>query len=369
MCAGHSKLKCRCWHSDLAFEDFGGDNLRPSDLVISIQWGAFLRSIPPTHCVGDMVHCRCRIVNAIFKRVCSDGRISWARALPPLLRSVVQPVMHAAAHIPSEIRDAQRPTKDGNFDLAGGRWFARDQTKHAKVVQLIQRHVGPQERVAVGGRSIPLHALIHRMLLSLWYMEKCWSNKIGLTTKEVKSYRRAVGQFAIDWCALQWQPTVWVHWTCVHSQWLAAEKHNFYIFFRHPHRKAECGVQDGHPPFILGYKILVLGQLLGQPPLHCDRQPCGAEPGHHPPAEPLESGGRELLWDLRLKVHLEMSLHGHSQDVTWVVDGRFAFEILGSPPSIPGFARPPARGRAFPLAGGDQRLLMIGHGVWLEPAE
>ena len=136
------------------------------------------------------------------------------RALPPLLRSVVQSVMQAAAHIPSQIRDALRPTKDGYFDLVGGRWFAPDRTKHAKVVQLSQQHVGPQERVALGGTSIPLHAVIHRMLLSLWYMEKCWPNKIGLTNKEVESYRRAMGQFAIGWSALQWQPIVCMHWTC-----------------------------------------------------------------------------------------------------------------------------------------------------------
>ena len=116
MCAGHRKLKCRCWHCDLAFQDFGGDNIRPSDFIISIRWGAFLCSIPPTRRVGDMLHCCCRIVNAIFKRL--------SRALDPLLRSVVQSVMQAAAPIPSEIRDAPRPTKDGNFDLAGGRWFA-----------------------------------------------------------------------------------------------------------------------------------------------------------------------------------------------------------------------------------------------------
>ena len=121
MCARQSKLKCRCWHCDLAFEDFGGDNLHPSVFVISIPWGAFLRSIPPTHRVGDMVHRSWRIANAIFKSLCSDGRISQARALPPLLRSVVQSVMQAAAHIPSEITDAPQPTKDGNFDLAGGK--------------------------------------------------------------------------------------------------------------------------------------------------------------------------------------------------------------------------------------------------------
>ena len=63
------------------------------------------------------------------------------------------------------------------------------------------QHVGPEERVAVSGTSIS-HAVIHRMLLSLWYMEKCWSNKIGLTSKEVEFYMRAVGQFAIDWLAI-----------------------------------------------------------------------------------------------------------------------------------------------------------------------
>ena len=36
MCAGHTKLKWHRGYRDLAFGDFGGDNLRPSDFVISI---------------------------------------------------------------------------------------------------------------------------------------------------------------------------------------------------------------------------------------------------------------------------------------------------------------------------------------------
>ena len=119
------------------------------------------------------MHCCCGVVNAIFKRLCSDYGISRARALGPLLQSVVQSVMQAAAHIPSEISDPQGPTKDGNFNLAGGRWFARDKAKQAKAVQLIQQHVGPQERVVVGRTRIPVHAVIQRMLLGLWYIEKC----------------------------------------------------------------------------------------------------------------------------------------------------------------------------------------------------
>ena len=121
MCVGHTTRKCRCWHCDLAFVDFGGDNLRRSDFVTSIRCGAFLRSIPPTHHFGDMVQYCFTIVPAIFKRLCSECQISQARALTPVLRSLVQSVMQAAAHIPSAIRDALRLTKDGNFDLAGGK--------------------------------------------------------------------------------------------------------------------------------------------------------------------------------------------------------------------------------------------------------
>ena len=122
-------------------------------------------------------------------------------------------------------------------------------------MQLIQQHVGPQERVAVGGTSIPLHAVIQRMLLSLWEMEKCWSNKIGLTNKEVESYRRAVGQFANDWRALQWQPTVWVHWTCVHSGWFVVEYRNFYIFSSIPTKRQNVEFKMDIRHSFLGYTI------------------------------------------------------------------------------------------------------------------
>ena len=167
----------------------------------------------------------------------------------------MQSVTQAAAHIPSEIRHTLRPTEDGNFDLAGGRWFARDQANHAKVVQLIQQHVGPQDCVVVGGTSIPLHAVMQRMLLSLWYMEKCWSNKIGLTNKEVESYRWAAGQFANDWRALQWQPTVWVHCTCVHSWWFAPEYRNLYLFPSIPTERRNVDFKMDIRHSFRGYKI------------------------------------------------------------------------------------------------------------------
>ena len=89
----------------------------------------------------------------------------------------------------------------------------------------------------------------------LWYMEKCWSNKTGLTNRGVESYRGAVGQFANDWCALQWQPTVWVHWTCVHSGWFAVEYRNFYIFSSIPTERRNVGFKMDIRHSFLGYKI------------------------------------------------------------------------------------------------------------------
>ena len=52
---------------------------------------------------------------------CRGGSGVWSGGKPlgPLLWSVVQFVMQAAAHIPSEIRDAPRPTEYGYFDSAG----------------------------------------------------------------------------------------------------------------------------------------------------------------------------------------------------------------------------------------------------------
>ena len=93
------------------------------------------------------------------------------------------------------------------------------------------------------------------MLLSLWYMEKCWSNKIGLTNKEVESYRHVVGQFASEWRALPWQPKLWVHWTCVHSGWFAAEYRNFYIFSSIPTERRNVEFKMDIPHSFLVYKL------------------------------------------------------------------------------------------------------------------
>ena len=66
-------------------------------------------------------------------------------------------------------------------------------------------------------------------------------------------YRRVVGQFANDWRALQWQPTVWVHWTCVHCGWFAAEYRNFHISSSTQRLNVEFKMHIRHS--FLGYQI------------------------------------------------------------------------------------------------------------------
>ena len=63
----------RCWHCDLAHEDFGGEQLCSSDLLPQrVRWGAFLGDIPPERRVGDMAHCACKVVGCVSKRLQAD---------------------------------------------------------------------------------------------------------------------------------------------------------------------------------------------------------------------------------------------------------------------------------------------------------
>ena len=60
MKAAHHKDRSRGWHYDTAFADLGGENLATCpDFQPRVQWGAFLRDIPPQRRIGDMAHAAC----------------------------------------------------------------------------------------------------------------------------------------------------------------------------------------------------------------------------------------------------------------------------------------------------------------------
>ena len=59
----------RCWLCDGPMEDWAA-KLQPSaEILPRARFGAYLRAIPPSHRVGDYVHCTGRIINIFFKRL------------------------------------------------------------------------------------------------------------------------------------------------------------------------------------------------------------------------------------------------------------------------------------------------------------
>lgn len=61
-----------CWACD-APAQLWSDQLVPSpSFPAGPRFGAYLRAIPPSHRVGDYVHCVARIVNIFFKRLLHD---------------------------------------------------------------------------------------------------------------------------------------------------------------------------------------------------------------------------------------------------------------------------------------------------------
>ncbi len=72
----------RCWLCDgpaaewgnrlKAIPDFPGHaslHRHTGACAIAVRYGAYLRSIPPSHRFGDYVHCTGRVVNIFFKRL------------------------------------------------------------------------------------------------------------------------------------------------------------------------------------------------------------------------------------------------------------------------------------------------------------
>ena len=61
----------KCWNCDCDVNDC--QLLRPiSHCTPAVRWGAYIRTIPPDHRVGDYAHGGCRVANAFVKRVKAD---------------------------------------------------------------------------------------------------------------------------------------------------------------------------------------------------------------------------------------------------------------------------------------------------------
>ena len=50
-------------------KDWGAKLQPDSTLPVSVRFGAYLRSIPPSNRIGDYVHCAGRVANVFLKRL------------------------------------------------------------------------------------------------------------------------------------------------------------------------------------------------------------------------------------------------------------------------------------------------------------
>lgn len=228
MQSANHRAGLRCWNCSHPWDSL--DNFLPQDTVEEkARWGAFLPDIPPTRRVGDCVHCACRVSNAVPKRLLADPRVASSPEACREIKRIVHRVALDAAHIPSDQRVAPRPTKVGSFDLTSARLFLERIEIHAEFVAVLAKCL-PSVRVAVSGVQVAYAIVMQRMLAALWYIQKTWRLKENFSDVKVAGYHRAVCEFATLWKALQWKPTVWIHWVVHHSPFFARTLRNFYFF-------------------------------------------------------------------------------------------------------------------------------------------
>jgi hypothetical protein len=88
-------------------------------------------SVPPRNRVGDYVHCLCRVLNVIMKRLLAEFD---PRAAGPL-KEIIHHVSLEAQGLPMPERIAPRKTKLGTLDLTASTLFINNIAMHARVGQ------------------------------------------------------------------------------------------------------------------------------------------------------------------------------------------------------------------------------------------
>ena len=99
------------------------------------------------------------------------------------------------------------------------RLFVNSPDRHGTVVECIKQHA-PHLQVTFDGAPLYYFAVVRILLRSFHGMHSLWSLPSTLTPHQVVAHADLVGAFGKAWHALQWKPTVWVHWTVAHCHFL-----------------------------------------------------------------------------------------------------------------------------------------------------
>ena len=161
-----------------------------------------------------------RVVNAVFNRL-QESSSQFPSVTRTELTSFINRVRDEAFHIPESDRFPGRTSGKGPIDLTTAKHFLLNPSIQRDLINLIQA-AAPTITVSVAGRSVLVHVAISVLLSSLTALYMLHSSKFPLSVSDRQSHSNHLQRFAQVWHAMQWKPTVWVHWLVAHS--------NFFLY-------------------------------------------------------------------------------------------------------------------------------------------
>ena len=233
MAGMHAAAGKRCWLCEEAVHAPAALGVQ-SQIAPHCRYGTFLPSIPRTRRIGDVVHCAGRVANTVLKRLVTQGPTSGSTALHAGVRQFVQDVQWTVQCLPQSQRLAPRPTALGTLDLTASRVFLESVGLQDQLVALVQGCFGNTQVAFPGGRGVLVHAVVRTLLRGLGTLHAFWRQEANLSDNQLREYESALTRCRQCWEALQWRPTVWVHWVMAHSLCLLQMFRNLAVFSSMP---------------------------------------------------------------------------------------------------------------------------------------
>ena len=205
-----------------------------ADITAHSRYDSFLPAIPRNRRIGDVVHCAGRIANTVLKRLATQAASSQCPSLVAGVRQFVQDVQWSVQGLPAAQRLAPRPTTLGTLDLTASRLLLEDIPLQDQLVALVQQKFPNTQIAFPGGRGILVHAVLRTLLRGFRTLHQFWHQPADLSEAQLQDYERALGTCRQCWQALQWRPTVWVHWVMAHSLFFLRTFGNLAMFSSMP---------------------------------------------------------------------------------------------------------------------------------------
>lgn len=227
----------KCWLCDHA------DTIEPQPALPHVRYGCHLGSVPPSHRIGDFVHCTARVASTILKRL-QEGAQGVSGECLRELHAFGRTLALDAQEVAQDDRLPPRLTKPGELDLTVARFFVQDTRYHRQLQGIIEKHVQATFEW-VPGRRLRAHFVVGLLLQAFHTLHRLWRMKTPLGDADIALYATQVDNFRRAWALLQWKVTPWVHWILAHSLNIVKTFRTIYAFssipteMRHKHFKRD----------------------------------------------------------------------------------------------------------------------------------